>query len=140
MALSAAVAREALRYAGVTDPARQRRTAVWTAVLTAAVISNTMIDPVSAKGELLGIPFVTTAIWLALRALNRERVDRPTLALTGLAGVSASLALGMKQSLTGGLMFGFVLLVGSRLSGRLTNAGLAKLSVAGALGAAHTRL
>jgi hypothetical protein len=134
--LSAAVARDALRYAGVTDPARQRGTAAWTAVLTAAVISNTLIDPVSAKGELLGIPFVLTAIWLVLRALNRGRVDSAALALTVLAGVSGSLALGMKQSLTGGLVFGFVLLVGSRLSGRLSNTELAQLSLAGAIGAA----
>jgi hypothetical protein len=133
---SAATAREALRYAGVTDPAVQRRTAAWTAVLAAAFLSNTLIDPVSAKGELLGIPFVVMAFWLALRALNRGRVDRAAVVQTVLAGAAASLALGMKQSLAGGLVFGLALLVGSRLRGRLTNGGLARLAVAGVIGAA----
>ena len=56
--LAAATARAALRYAGETDPRFVARTGAWTAVLAAAFTSTSMIDPIMAKGEILGIPFV----------------------------------------------------------------------------------
>ena len=132
---AAAIARQAVTMAG-SDDTVARRTGAWVAVLTAALTSHALVDPVSTKGELLGIPFVATSFWLVLRAVNRERMDRAAVAATFLAGVSGALALGMKQNMGAGLAFGLVVLVGSRLSGRLTTRSLVRLVAAGAGGAA----
>jgi hypothetical protein len=133
---AAAAARAALRYAGETDERFVTRTGAWTAVLTAAFVSSAMIDPVMAKGEILGIPFVTLSFWLALRALIRPRVDVPALGLAFAAGMSAVLAQGLKQNLVAGLVFGAVLLVGSRVQHRITTPELVRLALAALAGAA----
>ena len=73
--LAAATARAALRYAGETDERFVTRTGAWTAILAAAFTSTAMIDPIMAKGEILGIPFVLASFYLALRALTRDRTD-----------------------------------------------------------------
>ncbi|MGH3361864.1 MAG: hypothetical protein ACRDOM_05330 [Nocardioides sp.] len=134
--VAAATAREALRYAGLTDARLISRTGGWTAVLTAAFTANAMIDPVMAKGEILGIPFVVASFWLALRSLNRPRVDGAALSLAGGAGLAALLALNMKQNLGAGLLFGAIVLVGARFAHRITTRQLASLGGAALLGAA----
>ena len=44
-------------------------------MLAAAFTSTAMIDPIMAKGEILGIPFVMFSFYLSLRALTRDRID-----------------------------------------------------------------
>ena len=97
--LAAATARAALRFAGETDPRFVARTGAWTAVLAAAFTSTSMIDPIMAKGEILGIPFVMLSFYLSLRALTRERIDKRAVVLAAAAGLTAVLAQGMKQNL-----------------------------------------
>jgi hypothetical protein len=111
---SAAATREIAWRAGVLDPAALRRLPGWVAVATAALVSNAQIDPVAAKGELLGIPLVLASCWLSLRAVRRTSA-----ADAFWAGLLAMLAIGFKQSIVGGLVFGAVLLVGSVLSRQL---------------------
>lgn len=105
------------------------RAQVWVAAFTAAATTHPMIDPVDVKGELLGLPFVTGACFLALLALRRESVP-----LAFLAGVSASLAAGFKQNLLGALVFAGVLLLASGVSGRISPRTCARLSAAGLVG------
>lgn len=96
------------------------RAAAWTAVATAAVVSNTAIDAVAVKGELLGLPLVMGSCWLALlaaRTADDEPPLRSALVQAGAAGFLATTALGMKQNLVGGLVFGAVLLVASAALG-----------------------
>ena len=134
--LAAATARAALRFAGETDDRFVDRTGAWTAVLTAAITSTAMIDPIMAKGEILGIPFVMLSFHLALRALTRNRIDLPACLLAVGAGLAAGLAQGMKQNLVAGLVFGCALLVGARLMHRITTAGLLRLAAAALAGTA----
>lgn len=94
------------------------RARVWTAVATAALVSSIQLDPISAKGEVLGIPLVAGSIWLALVAVQRERSPGAWAAYG--AGVFAALAVGLKQNLVAGLVFGLVLLLGSALAKTLT--------------------
>ena len=112
--VAAAAAQEVGRRAGIADPAVRRRLSGWVAVTTAALVSNAQIDPVAAKGELFGIPLVLGSCWLALRAVRR--VSAPD---AFWAGCLAMLAVGFKQSIVGGLVFGAVLLVGSAVARQL---------------------
>jgi hypothetical protein len=98
------------------------------------VSGNTMIDSVSAKGELLGIPFVMVACWLALEGLRADA--RKALWLAAGSGLAASLALGMKQNLIGGLLFCGVLLLGDALTGRITRGRFVALAGAAGVGVA----
>ncbi len=127
---AAAATREVARRAGVVDPAELRRLAAWVAVATAALVSNAQIDPVAAKGELFGIPLVLGSCWLALRAVRRVSVHDAFW-----AGCLAMLAVGFKQSIVGGLVFGAVLLVGSGLARHLSWRDTARCAAAAALGA-----
>ncbi|MCY7400815.1 MAG: hypothetical protein LH477_07660 [Nocardioides sp.] len=128
---AAAAAREVLRWTGPDRPEACGRVAGWTAVATAAMVGNAQIDALSAKGELLGIPFVMGACWLALRSV---RLASWPAAFGG--GLLAILAVGMKQSIVGGLVFGAVVLVGSVLTRRITRAVFLRLAVAAAAGVA----
>jgi hypothetical protein len=134
--LAAATARAALRFAGETDERFVGRTGAWTAVLAAAFTSTSMIDPIMAKGEILGIPWVMASFYLALRALTRDRIDGRAVVLAFGAGLAAVLAQGMKQNLVAGLVFGIALLIGSRLSHRITTPQFLRLGGAALLGAA----
>ncbi|MGH3348038.1 MAG: hypothetical protein ACRDO4_13750 [Nocardioides sp.] len=134
--LAAATARAAIRYAGSDDRRLQARTGAWVAVLTAAFATNAMIDPVMVKGELLGIPWVVASFWLALRALERPSPDRWAVVQACGAGFAASFALGMKQNLVAGLVFGAIMLLGARLTHRITTRGLLRLGTAALTGAA----
>ncbi len=128
---AAAAAREVGVRAGVLDPAAVRRLAGWVAVATAALVSNAEIDPVAAKGELFGIPLVMASCWLALRAVRR--VSPPD---AFLAGLLAMLAVGMKQSIVGGLVFGAVLLAGSLVARQVSRRDALRCAGAAAAGAA----
>ena len=112
------------------------RTGAWTAILAATFTSTAMIDPIMAKGEILGIPFVMASFYLALRALTRQRIDVRALVLAFGAGVTAVLAQGMKQNLVSGLVFGAALLIGSRLTHRITPNEFLRLAGAALVGAA----
>lgn len=113
---------------------RDDKVAAWTAVLTAGTVSSAMIDAVAAKGEILGIPLIVGSMWLALLALNRE--GRQAVGLAFAAGLCATLALGMKQNMASGLLFGGVLLVAGRIAGRIDNRELAARGGAALAGAA----
>lgn len=130
--LAATFVREAARsLPGAYPPPELGRTVAWTAVLTAALLVTGQIDPVSAKGELLGVPLVLGSAVLALRALRTR-----SLWLAGGAGLVAMSAVGLKQSLLGGLVFGAVLLIVAMATRRIdVRTGLA-LGAAAAAGAA----
>jgi 4-amino-4-deoxy-L-arabinose transferase-like glycosyltransferase len=128
---AAAAAREVAVRAGVLDPAAVRRLAGWVAVATAALVCNAEIDPVAAKGELFGIPLVMASCWLALRAVRRVSAGDAFL-----AGLLAMLAVGMKQSIVGGLVFGAVLLAGSLVARQVSPRDALRCAVAAAAGAA----
>ncbi|KRF18934.1 hypothetical protein ASG90_03335 [Nocardioides sp. Soil797] len=113
------------------------RAARWTAVATAAVTTNTMIDSVAAKGEILGIPVVVTSFWLALEALRVLEVSpRKAMLFAAGSGFLGMLAIGLKQNMATGLAFGgFVLLV-SALGKEISWGAFWKLAGAALLGAA----
>ncbi len=129
--LTAATARRIASYAAGLGAARADRVAAWTAVAAAGLVSDAGIDVVSAKGEHLGMPLIMAACWLALAALER-RSARLALA----SGLVAMLAVGLKQSLVGGLVFGAVLLLGSALADRRSWRTYLRLGLAAGLGAA----
>jgi hypothetical protein len=129
--LAAAATRELARRMGVVDARAVTRLSGWVAVGTAAMVANAQIDAPAAKGELFGLPLVMGACWLALRAVRRVSA-----ADAFWAGLLAMLAIGMKQSIVGGMVFGAVLLVGSLVARQLTRAAAlrcAGAAVAGAL-------
>ncbi len=108
------------------------RAAAWTAVVTAALVTTTLIDPIAVKGEILGLPFIATSFWFALRALKRPESGFWWAAA---AGLFATTALGLKQNFAAGLVFGGVVLLGSWLTGRVSGATFWRLSGAAAAGA-----
>ena len=128
---AAAAAREVARRAGLVDPAAVRRTTAWVAVATAGLVSNAQIDPVAAKGELFGIPLVMASCWLSLRAVRRMSATDAFW-----AGFLAMLAVGLKQSIVGGLVFGGVLLLGSVLARQLPWRATLRCALAAVAGAA----
>jgi hypothetical protein len=95
------------------------------------LVANAQIDAVGAKGELFGIPLVLGSCWLALRAVRRTSA-----ADAFWAGLLAMLAVGFKQSIVGGLVFGAVLLVGSALARHLSWRASLRCALAAAAGAA----
>jgi hypothetical protein len=105
------------------------------AVVTVALLANPELTAWTAKGEVLGTPFVVLSCLAAHSALRADSVRRRAL-LAAAAGLSAVLAVGFKQNLLGGFVFGAVLLGGSLATGRLTRAGAAHLARAAVLGAA----
>jgi hypothetical protein len=107
------------------------RATAWTAVVTAALVGSAAIEPVIAKGEVLGIPLVVTALWLTLVAVRRSAAGPAFV-----AGLLSMTAVGLKQNLTTGLVFGAVYLVAVALTGRLTWPAFGRLSAAAAAGCA----
>ena len=105
------------------------RAARWTAVATAAVTTNTMIDAVAAKGEILGIPFVVGSFWLALEALRVLPASRRRALLYAfLAGLLGMTAVGLKQNMASGLAFGGAVLLVSALRKELSWPDFGRLS------------
>lgn len=107
------------------------RSARWTAVCVAAITTNTVINAVAVKGELLGLPFVMAGCGLALLALRERSVP-----LAALAGLSAGIAPHIKQNLLGGLVFAGVLLLVSWATRQVGWRDFTKLAAAGLVGAA----
>ncbi len=128
--LVVAAARTAYLVAG-------HRAARWTAVGTAAVTANTMIDSVAAKGEILGIPLVVTSFWFALEALRLlDSRPRSALLLAAGAGLLGMTAVGLKQNMATGLAFGGVVLLVSALRRVISWSAFARLAAAALAGAA----
>lgn len=124
----------ALAVLGAAAVARRvgsERAARWTAVAVAALLTNTVIDAVAVKGEILALPLLLGSILLALDGLERRSA-----LLAAAAGLLGTTALGMKQNLAGALAFGAVLLLVARLTGRVDTRTFARLAAAAVLGAA----
>lgn len=116
--------------------------AVWTALVTAALVSSGEIEPDAAKGEVLSLPLLGLSFWLAVVAWDRERSDgeEPSGRWGGLwyaaaAGFVSMVAVGLKQSMLAGLVFGTVVLVGAAMTGRITWARFGVLAGAALAGA-----
>lgn len=120
-----------LLAAAVAGTVSGPRATVWTAVLSAALLSNPMIDVVAVKGELLALPFVLGSILLTLLAVRRRAWP---LALA--AGAAAALAIGLKQNLATGLVFAGVLVLVAWWTKALPGRSAVALVTAGAAGAA----
>lgn len=125
---TAATARRLAMYVGAR---RADRVGAWVAVAAAALTSHAAIDPVSAKGEILGLPVVMASCWLAINALMRRSAPH-----AAAAGAVAVLAIGLKQNLFGGLVFGGVLLVAALATSRLDRRDFLRLAGAALGGAA----
>ena len=107
----------------------------WSTAATVILLSNPAWYAWTAKSESFGVPLVMVSCWLALEALS-HRPGWARLALAAGAGSAGMLAVGMKQNLAGGLVFGLVLLVTSLLRGDLRPklaAMLAGAALAGAM-------
>ncbi len=107
----------------------------WSTVAAVALLGNPAWFAWAAKGESFGVPLVMVSCWLALEALQRSP-GRARLALALGAGAAGMLAIGMKQNLAGGLVFGAALLAVSVLRRRLPpweGARLAGAALTGAL-------
>ena len=118
-----------LTAAGVARRVADERAARWTAVAMAAFTTNILIDAVAVKGELLALPVLMGSLWLSLVAVA-ERSSRAALG----AGLLAGAALGFKQNLVGGLVFGAALLLASWAAGRLHRGEVARLATAALAG------
>ena len=129
--LVAAVVRELARgLAGRVAPAPLHLVTVGTALLTAAFLINPQVDAVGVKGELLGVPFILASCLAALRGLRRR-----SLAAAAAAGFLAMAAVGLKQSLVGGLVFGAVLLLVACATKHLPLRDTARLAAGALVGA-----
>lgn len=107
------------------------RAATWAAVVTAALLSNPMIDVVAVKGELLALPLTLAGGLLSLHAVRRRSA-----AAAFASGLVATSALGLKQNLTTALVFAVVLVLVAWRAGRLPGRTAGRLVVAGVAGAA----
>lgn len=129
--LVAAVVRELARgLAARVAPAPLHLVTVGTALLTAAFLINPQVDAVGVKGELLGVPLILASCLVALRGLRRRSI-----AAAAAAGLLAMTAVGLKQSLVGGLVFGAVLLFVACVTRRLPLRDTARLAAAALVGA-----
>jgi 4-amino-4-deoxy-L-arabinose transferase-like glycosyltransferase len=120
-----------LAAAAVARLAAGEQAARWTAVAMAALTTNVLIDAVAVKAEVLALPVLMASIGFSLVAV-RDRSWRMAL----LAGLLAGTALGFKQNLVGGIVFGAVLFLASWRFGRLTRPELLRLAGAAAAGTA----
>ncbi|WP_110240717.1 hypothetical protein [Nocardioides gilvus] len=128
--LVAALVRELARHLSVrVAVAPLHLVTVGAALLTAAFLVNPQIDAVGVKGELLGVPVVLASCLVALMALRRR-----SLAAAAAAGFLAMAAVGLKQSLVGGLVFGAVLLLVACVTKRLSLLDTTRLATAALLG------
>lgn len=126
-----AAAGTARRLADYVGAPRPHRIGAWVAVAAAAMTSHAAIDSVAAKGEILGLPVVMGACWFAISALLRT-----SWVLAAAAGAMSVLAIGLKQNLLGGLVFGGVLLVAAWATSRLDGRDFLRLAGAALAGAA----
>jgi 4-amino-4-deoxy-L-arabinose transferase-like glycosyltransferase len=120
-----------LLAAGLAREVGAGRAAAWAAAVTAALLSNPMVDVVAVKGELLALPLLTGSMLLTLRGVRRRSCQH---ALA--AGVAAGLALGLKQNLASPLVLAVVVLVVAWRTGRLPGRSAAGLAAGGLAGLA----
>lgn len=104
-------------------------------VACAALLAHPDLGAWTAKGEVLGTPFVVLACLCAVLAV-RATSDRDRARLSCGAGCAALLAAGFKQNLVGGLVFVVVLVLASVLTRRLTRAHGLQVAGYAAIGAA----
>jgi hypothetical protein len=91
----------------------------WTAAAAVALSGQPDLEMWAAKSESLGVPFVMVSCWLSLEALHARPGRTRNLYAVG-SGVAGGLAIGMKQNLIGGAVFGLVLLAVGLRTRRLT--------------------
>lgn len=103
--------------------------------VAAALLANPDLSAWTAKGEILGVPFVALSCLATLAAVS-EASPRRSGILAAAAGTSAVLAFGFKQSLLGGFVFAGVLLVASVATRRSRPGDAAHLAGRFLLGAA----
>lgn len=113
------------------EEATLARVSAGAALMTAAFLVTPQVDAISAKGEVLGVPLLVGSCLLALRA---ARTRSPGWAFT--AGLLAMSAVGLKQSLVGGLVHGGVLLAVAWATRRVGGRTFLRLAGAAAFGAA----
>jgi hypothetical protein len=109
------------------------RPARWTAAAAVVLSGQPDLEMWAAKSESLGVPFVMVSCWLSLEALHARPGRRRHLYAVG-SGVAGALALGMKQNLIGGAVFGLVLLAVAVGTGRLTFAQARRVAAAAIAG------
>ncbi|HSV39099.1 MAG TPA: hypothetical protein VLI04_10090 [Nocardioidaceae bacterium] len=103
----------------------------WTTAAAVALCGQPDLELWAAKSESLGVPLVMVSCWLSLEALYAtERRGRYAFA----AGLAGAVALGMKQNLVGGAVFGLVLLVVAVATRRLTPGQARRVALAAAAG------
>lgn len=133
--LVAALVHELARH--LPRPARPRPLRLVTtgsAILTAAFLTTPQIDAVATKSEVLGVPLLLTSALLTLRAVRLRAPGAAALSAAG-AGLVALLAIGLKQSLVGGVVFAAVFWTTSLITRRITGATFVRLALAASLGA-----
>lgn len=92
------------------------RAAGWSAAVAVMLLGWTSLATWAGKSESLGVPLVLLSCWLAVE--STRRVGRwPALATALAAGVTATLAVGMKQNLVAGVVFIAVLMTARLLRG-----------------------
>jgi hypothetical protein len=133
-ALAAAVT--VLIAARIGEVVADERAGRWSAVVVAALVTSPLIDPVAAKGELLGLPLIGLAMWAALLAVRSAATTSRAAVLAFAAGVAGGSALGVKQSLVGGLVFAVVVFLADWWWGRTDARRVASLVPSLAAGAA----
>ncbi|HET7689666.1 MAG TPA: hypothetical protein VFK41_04780 [Nocardioidaceae bacterium] len=79
----------------------------WTTAAAVALAGQPDLELWAGKSESLGMPLVLASCWLSLEALTATRRNA---AYALAAGLTGALAVGMKQNLGGGAVFGIVLL------------------------------
>ena len=130
--LTAALVRELARHLAVRVAQKPLDLViVGTSLLTAAFLVTPQIDATAVKGEILGVPLILASCLLSLRALRQRSV-----LAAGVAGLVAMTAVGLKQSLVGGLVFGGVLLFVALLTKQLAGKDVLRMAGAALLGAA----
>lgn len=113
------------------------RAARWAALAATAVTVTTLLDSVAAKGEILGLPLVVGSFWCTLEGLRLFPRSRGTALLLAFgAGLLGALALGLKQNMATGLVFGGVVLLVSALRSEITWRAFAALFLAALAGVA----
>ncbi|GAB2875625.1 hypothetical protein GCM10027026_28090 [Myroides odoratimimus subsp. xuanwuensis] len=91
----------------------------WATIMAVGLLANPYLNAWTGKGEVFGTALVALACWWAVAAVRRPPgLSRVALLLA--AGAAGALAVGMKQSLVGGLVFAGVFWVGATFAGRVS--------------------
>jgi hypothetical protein len=112
-----------------------RSAARWIAAACLALMSQPDFTMWSAKSESLGVPFAMVACLLVVETLHRPTRRARVVAAFG-AGLTAALALGMKQSLFGPVVLVAVALALTLVTKRLSRVDAGRLGAAAAAGLA----